>query len=179
MNTAAKKYTRALVAAIGQKDANKALEALQKLSSCFKDSVFSGIIGSPAVSKAKKEEFILSFLEGGKGVANEKIINFLRLLNQKNRLSEIPQICDELRRLISANKNEYELVVSSSFKLTKADLEHIKTQTAERLGVSLVVREKHSDIEGLKLFVDGIGVESSFLKGAFTNSLRGYILQAF
>lgn len=172
---ASKKYTKALVSAIGINGASKALDTLQLISSCFEDSQFSAIVNSPTISKSKKEDFILSVTK----IKDKKIINFIKLLNQKNRLDEIPSICDELRKYINYSKNEYELMVYSSFKLDSKDLEHIKEELSKRLGVSLYATEKSMDEEGVRLFVDGIGVETSFSKSGFSNSLRNYILKAF
>ncbi|RAX54076.1 hypothetical protein CCY99_05185 [Helicobacter sp. 16-1353] len=170
-----KKYTKALVSAIGIKGASKALDTLYLISNCFSDAKFSAIVNSPTVSKSKKESLILSVVE----IKDKKIINFIKILNQKNRLSEIPLICDELKRYINSSNNEYELIVYSSFKLDSKDLEHIKKEMGKRLGVSLYATEKPMDTEGVRLFVDGISVETSFLKNGFSNSLRNYILKAF
>lgn len=170
-----KKYTKALVSSIGIKEASKALDTLQLISNCFSDNKFSAIVNSPTIQKSKKEAFILSVTE----IKDKKIINLIKLLNQKNRLGEIPLICNELKRYIDSSNNTYELVVYSSFKLDSKDLEHIKKELSKSLGVSLYTTEKPMNTEGIKLFVDGIGVETSFLKNGFSNSLRNYILKAF
>lgn len=170
-----KKYTKALVEAIGLKEIHKTLEILEFLANCFKDSKFAGIVNSPTIPKNKKISLILSIID----IKNQKIINFLNLLNQKNRLNEIPFIYDELKKYLKEQNNEYELIVSSSFKLDSKDLEDIKKEIGSRLGISLYTTQKIMDTEGIKLFVDGKSVETSFLKSGFSNSLRNHILKAF
>lgn len=171
-----KRYTKALVLAIDKKDElTKTLKILQMITKYFEDLEFSTIINSPTIPKSKKEAFILSIAN----IKDKKIINFIKLLNQKNRLSEIPEICDELRKFINSMNNEYELVVTSSFNLNQKDLEKIKNELSKKLNISLYIVEKTTQTEGIKLFVDGISVETSFSKNGFSNSLRNHILKAF
>ena len=100
-------------------------------------------------------------------VKDKKLVNFLKLLNEKNRLCEIPSIYNELNRYIRAKNNEYELIVQSNFALDSKDLESIKQKLEQRLKVKLYVSQKKSNIEGIKLFVDGMGVEKRVFKAEF------------
>lgn len=171
----AKKYTKALVEALGIKEIDKALEILDSISKCFGDKKFNSIINSPTMPKHKKLEFITSIFD----IKDKKILNFLKLLNQRNRLDEIPNIYDELNRHIRAKNNEYELLVLSSFEMDSKDIDSIKKKLGEKLGISLYATHKKMDIEGVKLFVDGVGVETSFLKNSFSNNIKHHILKAF
>lgn len=170
-----KKYTKALIDSIGLKKAKSALEIFKTLNDCFMSEKFNYIINSPTMKKNKKESFILSMIE----TKDKKIINFIKLLNQKNRLNEIPFIYDELKKSINSSNNEYELVIQSSFDIDSKEQEHIKKELSEKLGVSLYVTTKYMEIEGIKLFVDGISVETSFLKYRFSSNLKKHILKAF
>lgn len=173
-----KKYTKALIAVLGEKnskDIAEALKILGELSACFGNAKFSAIINAPTLQKSQREAFLLSVVES----KNKKLLNFLKLLNQKNRLNLIPEIHDELQKLLGTNKNEYELVVYSSFKLDKKDLANIKERLSQKLGISLFVTEKQMDTEGVRLFVDGMSVETAFLKDSFSSNLKAHILRAF
>ncbi|RDU63164.1 F0F1 ATP synthase subunit delta [Helicobacter sp. MIT 14-3879] len=176
MNSASsKKYTKALVNALNKLEINKALESLNILSNCFSNKNFNSIINSPTISRERKVNFILSILE----IKDEKLSNFIKLLSQKNRLNEIPNIYDELSSHVRSQNNEFELMVSSSFELDSKDLEHIKTTMENKLKTSLYVTQKRTEIDGIKLFVDGIGIETSFLKNNFSNNIKNHILKAF
>ena len=70
-------------------------------------------------------------------------------------------------------------MIYSSFDIDTNDQEYIKNELSKRLGVSLYVTKKHMEMEVVRLFVDGISVETSFLKNGFSNSLKNYILKAF
>lgn len=171
----AKKYTKALVSALKGTEIENALKLLEEITKSFEDVQFYGVINSPFVLKSKRLELVLEAFN----IKDKKLVNFLRLLNEKNRLSEIPNIYEELNRYIRAKNNEYELIVQSNFTLDSQDLEHIKKKLEQRLKVSLYVSQKKSNIEGIKLFVDGMGVESAFLKQNFSNGIKNHILKAF
>lgn len=170
-----KKYTKALVDSIGLEEARSVIDIFRLVSDCFKNEKFNFIINSPTIKKSEKESFILSIID----TKDEKIINFIKLLNHKNRLNEIPFIYDTLRKSVNSSNNEYELVIQSSFDIDSNDQEEIKNELSKKLGVSLYVTKKHMAMEGIKLFVDGISVETSFLKNRFSNSLKSHILKAF
>ena len=175
-----KKYTKALLDSIGAKKITSvkiknALNALKMLNDCFANDKFDYIIKSPTIKKDEKESLLLSIIN----TKDKKIINFIKILNQKNRLNEIPFIYEELKKSIDSNNNEYELTIQSSFEIDSKDEEHIKKELSKKLGVSLKVVKKHMDIEGIRLFVDGISVESSFLKYGFSSNLKKHILKAF
>lgn len=180
MNTiVAKKYTKALVNALkegkAEGEVNEALKLLESMAKSFENAQFSSIMDSPFVPKTKRLQLLLEIFK----IKDKKIVNFLKLLNEKNRLNEIPNIYDELNRYIRAKNNEYELIVQSNFTLDTKDLDNIKQKLEQRLKVSLYVSQKKSNIEGIKLFVDGMGVEGAFLKQSLTNGIKNHILKAF
>ena len=176
MNTlVAKKYTKALVSALKDSEIKDALNLLGQIAKSFMDAQFYGVINSPFVLKSKRLKLLLEIFK----IQDKKLVNFLKLLNEKNRLCEIPNIYDELNRYIRAKNNEYELIVQSNFVLDSGDLESIKQKLEQRLKVKLYPSHKKSNIEGIKLFVDGMGVEGAFLKQSLTNGIKSHILKAF
>ncbi len=175
ISSVSKKYTKALVDAIDSKDISGVIDILKFLSNCFNNEQFKYIINSPMINKDKKESFIFSLIN----VRDKKIINFIRLLNIKNRLNEIPFIYNELQKYVNIGNNEYELIIYSSFDIDSKSQEYIRSELSKRLGVSLFATKKYMEMEGIKLFVDGISLETSFLKNGFSNSLKKYILKAF
>lgn len=176
MNTiVAKKYTKALVNALKDSEVKEMLKLLESMAKSFENAQFFGIMDSPFVPKSKRLQLLLEIFK----INDKKSVNFLKLLNEKNRLNEIPNIYDELNRYIRAKNNEYELIVQSNFTLDSKDLDNIKKKLEQRLKISLYVSQKKSNIEGIKLFVDGMGVEGAFLKQSLTNGIKNHILKAF
>ena len=158
MNTlVAKKYTKALVSALKDSEIKEAVALLGRIAKGFENAQFYNVINSPFVLKSKRFELILGIF-GLDLTKDKKLVNFLKLLNEKNRLCEIPNIYDEL---------------------DSKDLESIRQKLEQRLKVKLYVSQKKSNIEGIKLFVDGMGVEGAFLKQSLTNGIKSHILKAF
>ncbi len=174
-NQIAKKYTKALLGALKESEVAGALKSLESLSKNFADKDFCGIINTPTLKGAKKLEFLLGIVK----IKDKKLLNFLKALSDKNRLNEIPNIASELNRHIRQKSNEYELLVQSSFALDSKDLASIKANLEQRLGISLYATHKKSTIEGIRLYIDGMGVESAFLKQSFSSGMKNHILKAF
>lgn len=170
-----KRYTKAILGAFSENELEEMLRIFKSLSLCFDNEKFNSIINSPTISKKKKEEFIINLAES----KNKKIINLLKILVGKNRLNLIPEICDNLNNVIKSKNNEYELVVSSSFNLTKKDIETLQNKLGSKLGLKLYATQKQLESEGIKLFVGGVSMECGLLKNSFENNLKNHILKSF
>lgn len=175
MSNIHKRYAKALFSAVGSDDLQGVLEVLNRLRLCFAMDKFVEIINSPFVSKNQKEEFVISILESN----DTRIINFIKILTQKNRLNEIPYIVDEIKRYVSSDDNEYELLIQSSFDLSTDDVENIKSTLSGKMNTSLCANSKHMDSEGIKLAVAGVNLEASLLKSTLSKDLKSHILKAF
>lgn len=171
----AKRYTKALVSALNDKEIGGAVKLLESISKSFADTSFINVINSPFVPKAQKFNLLVEIFK----IKDKKLLNVIKVLSEKNRICEIPRICDELNRYIRAKNNKYELVVQSNFTLDAKSLDEIKGKLERKFGVSLVATQKKSNIDGIKIFIDELGVEGAFLKRNFTNGLKSHILKAF
>lgn len=171
----AKRYTKALLGALNDKEISSAVKLLESICKSFADTQFFNILNSPFVPKNKKFDLLIEAFK----IKDKKMLNFIKALSEKNRICEIPRIYEELNRYIRAKNNEYELVIQSNFALDSKSLEDIKGKLERKFGVSLVATHKKSSVDGIKIFIDELGVEGAFLKQNFANSLKSHILKAF
>lgn len=171
----AKRYVKALVSALNEKELDSAIKLFESIAKSFAEAEFANIINSPFVPKARKFELIIEVFK----IKDKKLLNFIKALSDKNRLGEILRIKDELNRYIRAKNNQYELVVQSNFTLDAKSLDEIKTKLEQRFGTSLIATHKKSSIDGIKIFIDELGVEGAFVKQNFTNGIKNHILKAF
>lgn len=169
-----KKYTQALIESSSDTELDSVLATLKELSKVFEDDVSADILESPFLNKGQKEEIILSALQPSSG----KLINFIKLLNLNNRLSLIPYIAVDLEKKMLAKKKEFVATLISKDKLDDATLDKIQKSLAQKLGVKLSIKQEISDIDGIKLGVDDLGVEVSFSKNRFADDLKHHILKA-
>lgn len=171
----AKRYAKALVEAIGTEKLVAVLEWLQGARKAFEVETFRELLGSPQAPKELKTQVVLEVL--GEGEA--KFINFIKALAEKNRLELIPEICQELDRLIAVNRNEYKAVLTTQEAFDEATLKALEETLAKKLQAKLAITQKLGEFDGVKLVVEDLGVEVSFSREKFVNDLRNHILKAF
>lgn len=167
-----KKYTQALMDSVS--DLDEALSILKGFSAVLKNKKNADIIASPFLSKAQKEQFLLESI----GKVDIKLQNFFRLLAQSDRILLIPYISDELEKRLLARKKEYAAILTAKEDLDTKTLEKIQDSLAKKLGVKLSIKQKLSEVDGIKLSVEDLGIEVSFSKERFSNDLKHHILKA-
>lgn len=171
----AKRYVKALVGALNEKELDSAIKLFESISKSLAEAEFANIINSPFVPKARKFELVIEVFK----IKDKKLLNVIKALSDKNRLGEIGRISEELNRYIRAKNNQYELVVQSNFALDEKSINEIKTKLEQKFGTSLIATHKQSNIDGIKIFIDELGVEGAFVKQNFTNGLKNHILKTF
>ncbi|UTJ05815.1 F0F1 ATP synthase subunit delta [Arcobacter roscoffensis] len=170
----AKRYVKALVDGRDSK-AIKALSAnLNTISTAYADEKFNSIISSPEVSDSKKVELVLSLVKK----ADETLTNFVKLLGEKRRLSLLTDIAAELDVQIAKLNNEYVGVVYTNQELSKDYVSSIEKQFSKKFDVNLSLSQNVCDYDGIKVDIDGLGVEISFSKERLKSQMIDHILKA-
>jgi F-type H+-transporting ATPase subunit delta len=166
----AKRYASALSSVA--KDLPAILEVLNVLSEVTGSSEVKSTLTSPIISSEKKTEMILSTLGES---ADISLVNFIKILGENNRLDLIPAIVKVLNADQQRVANEYEGVLKSASTLdakTLADLEKtLKTYT----GSTIKLTQEKTDLEGLRVSVDDLGIEVNFSKQRVKEQLIDFI----
>ena len=92
------------------------------------------LIDSPKLAYKEKTEVFLSLFEGQ---IQNKTTNFIKVLGESKRISLIPQISKEYKKLLSGTKGSNDVVVTSAFELTDEQLNKITASLKGRYGDSL------------------------------------------
>jgi len=169
----AQRYIKAL---LKDSDDNNSLElynTLKEISTAYNDSKFLSIISSPEVNNDKKVQLILSFVK-----SNDVITNFVKLLAEKKRLDIIPNIANELKKEIAIMHKSYEGVIYTNVELTQTDLSEITKKFAKKFDVKLVLTQDVCDYDGIKVDIEGLGVEVGFSKDRLKSQMIEHILKA-
>ncbi len=169
-----KKYIKALLASVGDKDLSTLSSALTSLSSAFSSSKFNNIILSSDVSKSDKETFILSMLEK----PDAKLTNFIKLLVENGRLSDIPAMSKELQKQIAIKNNEYHGVLISNFEVDSEQIADIEKNLSTKLGSTIKLENQVSDYPGLKVEIEDLGVEVGLSTARVKAQLVEHILKS-
>ncbi|MGP1579520.1 MAG: F0F1 ATP synthase subunit delta [Wolinella sp.] len=175
----AKRYAKALVESIGEEKIPLALEWFKKSEKAFRSEDFIDVILSPQIPKALKSQVMIDILEAGKRVGETRLINFVKALAERNRLELLPDICKELERFLAKSRNEYVATLTLKEAFDEATLKAIEAMLAKKLHAKLVLSQREENLEGVRLVVEDLGIEVSFLRDRFINDLRNHILQAF
>lgn len=171
----AKKYVRALVKAFDSHELSVLLEALDRVNVALQMEDFRDIIVSPNIQEEQKIELVLGVF----GRENQKFVHFIQLLAEKKRFIIIPEIHKELERYLSSVRSEYKAVLFTGEEFDERTLQKISKAFAKKLSVRLAIKQEVSTKEGVRLIVEGLGVEVSFSREKFVGDLREYILKAF
>ena len=169
-----KKYIKALIASIGDKDLSDVSSALSSLSSAFSSQKFNNVILSSDVSKADKETFILSMLEK----PDAKLTNFIKLLVENGRLSDIPEMSKELQKQIAIKSNAYHGVLISNFEVDSKQIADIEKNLSSKLGSTIKLDNQVSDYPGLKVEIEDLGVEVGLSTARVKAQLVEHILKS-
>lgn len=170
----AKRYVKALIDGRNSQVVNNISVNLNKISSAFSDEKFISIISSPEVADYAKVDLIISLVD----LADETLKNFIKLLGEKRRLSLLPLIANELNVQIAKMNNNYVGVVYTNQELSNDYISSIEEQFSKKFDVKLSLSQKVCDYDGIKVDIDGLGVEISFSKERLKSQLIDHILKA-
>ena len=96
------------------------------------------LIDSPKLAYKEKTEVFLSLFEGQ---IESKTSNLVKVLGESKRISLIPHISKEYRKLLSGTKSSSEVVITSAFELSAEQLEKVTDSLKGLYGDSLTVEQ--------------------------------------
>jgi len=170
----AKRYVKALLDGRDNKAVTTVSKNINTISEAFADEKFNSIVSSPEVSDSQKVELVLSFVKK----ADETLTNLVKLLGEKRRLALLPSIASELNVQIAKMNNTYVGVVYTNQELSSNDVSSIEAQFSKKFDVNLSLSQNVCDYDGIKVDIDGLGVEISFSKDRLRSQMIDHILKA-
>ena len=111
---------------------------LEQLELALKTPEVQMLIDSPKLAYKEKTEVFLSLFEGQ---IENKTGNLVRVLGESKRISLIPLISKEYRKLLSGTKSSSEVVITSAFELSAEQLGKVTDSLKGRYGDSLTVEQ--------------------------------------
>ena len=165
----AKRYAKALSSV--SKDLPGMLEVLNVLSEAISSSEIKSTLTSPIISSEQKTEMILSALSDD----DSTLVNFIKILGENGRLDLIPTITKVLNTDQQRVSNEYEGVLKSTSSLDEAALSNLEETLKKYTGSTIKLTQEKSDLEGLRVSVDDLGIEVNFSKQRVKEQLIDFI----
>lgn len=165
----AKRYAKALSSV--SKDLPGILEVLNVLSEVVSSAEINSTLTSPIISSENKTAMILSALSD----KNVTLVNFIKILGENGRLDLIPAITKVLNSDQQRVSNEYEGVLKSASSLDEAVLANLEETLKKYTGSTIKLTQEKSDLEGVRVSVDDLGIEVNFSKQRVKEQLIDFI----
>lgn len=165
----AKRYAQALSSV--SKDLPGILAVLNVLSEVISSPEIQSTLTSPIISSESKTEMILSALSDD----DRTLVNFIKVLGENRRLDLIPAITKVLNSDQQRVSNEYEGVLKSTTSLDEAALANLEETLKKYTGSTIKLTQEKSDLEGLRVSVDDLGIEVNFSKQRVKEQLIDFI----
>jgi len=170
----AKRYVKALLEVISTEQKASFSEILDAISSLFSDVNIAERINSPLISSDEKVAFILEAIPAD----NISMVNFIKILGENGRLDLIPTISKSLNQELQKEKNEYEGIVTSSNELGDTELADLENSLKTYTGSTVKLTQQKSDLDGIKVTVDDLGIEVNFSKQRVKEQLIDFITKS-
>ena len=174
IETLAKRYVKALVENKDSLTVERYSNEMKTIATAFCDDKFVTIISSSDVAANAKIDLIISFVEG----MDDATKNLIKLLAQNRRLNIIPALACELTGYLADITKKYNGVVHSNEALDLSYIQKLEDQFSQKFGVNLSLANIVSDYDGIKVEIDGLGVEIGLSKDRLKSQMIEHILKA-
>ncbi len=171
----AKRYAKALMEIDAGKKIESFIDVLDGVASALKDPKAKEMIASPLVSASDKISLITESL-GNK--ADPVLLQLIKIMGEKERLGLIPELASILKFEKKKESNSFVGKVESRNALDKAELKSLEEALSKHSGAVIKLEQVKSDLNGVKVEVEDLGLELSFSKDRVKTALLDYIQKA-
>jgi F-type H+-transporting ATPase subunit delta len=173
-NLVAKRYVKALMDGKELDAVAAVMGELREIASAYASEKFLSIISSTEVTSDAKVELLTSFVEN----CSDTTKNLVKLLAEKKRLDILADIAEELEKEVAMMKNSYEGVVYTNSELGNDYIASLEDKFSNKFGIELKLVQNICDYDGIKVDIDGLGVEIGFSKDRLKTQMIDHILKA-
>ncbi len=171
----AKRYVKALKEGNDVASMEAMSDVFSVLSDSFKDEKFVNIVANPNVALEDKSNILL---EAVKPANSEQLNNFVKLLVQNRRIQIIPAISAELKKDIANSTKTFEGTVYSDSDLDSKVISDLSSGLSKKFDSTISLNFVKSDFNGIKVAVEGLGIEINFSKDRIDNQIIQHIIKA-
>jgi len=171
----AKKYIKALKSGSDVESMKAVSSVFGALADSFKDDKFVSIVSNPNVAKDDKATLLL---EAVKPASSEKLNNFVKLLVEHKRINIIPAMAKELAKDIANETKTYTGTVYSNSDIDAKVMKELSAGLGKRFDSTITLEAVKNDFNGIKVEVEGLGVEINFSQDRINSQIIDHIIQA-
>lgn len=171
----AKKYIKALKQGSDLESMKNITEVFSVLADAFGNEKFVSIVNNPHVSKSDKATILLDAVKSAK---SEGVNNLIKLLVENKRINIIPAIANELQKDMSKSTKTYDGVIYSDSEIDTKVMTELSDGLNKKFGSTITLSFVKNDFNGIKVEVEGLGIEINFSKDRINNQIIEHIIKA-
>ena len=171
----AKRYIKALKSSSDLESMTSITSVFTALADSFKDEKFIGVIDSPNVPSAQKQEILL---EAVKSAKSNQIDNLIKLLVENKRINIIPAMAVELIKDVANSTKTYDGVISSNSDIDAKVVAELSGGLSKKFDSNITLTSLKNDFNGIKVEVEGLGIEINFSKDRIDSQFIEHIIKA-
>lgn len=169
-----KKYARSIYDACDGK-IKDVLDVLAKVIVASKNDDYKKVVQNPFFGSTQKAEFVLAILN----TKDNKIINFIKVVAQKNKLTLLPLIIKYLDLFYVNDNDKYEGSIYASEKMSKKEIDNLSKLISKKISKNVsLVYQQGSNFNGVKVGIEQLDLELVFSKNYIKSQLASHILKA-
>ena len=112
------------------------LDDLQQVVTAIREPGVTMLIDSPKLAYKEKAEIFIGLFEGE---IEKRTSNFLKILGEAKRLSLLPDILSEYKKLEANKNNLKEVQINSAYEMSQGQQEEIESLLKKRYGENISV----------------------------------------
>ena len=171
----AKKYIKALSSDSDIASIQNISEVFSSLADSFNDEKFVNVIVNPLVNSKDKSEILLDAV---KSANSDKVNNFIKLLVENKRIDIIPAIAKELKKDIANSTKTYAGVIYSDSDIDSKVTQELSAGLSKKFDSTISLTFVKNDFNGIKVEVEGLGIEINFSKDRIDSQIIEHIIKA-
>ena len=171
----AKKYIKALNAGSDLESMKNITEVFSVLAEAFNNAKFVSILDNPHVNASDKSDILLDAV---KSASSDKINNLIKLLVENKRINIIPAIAKELQKDMDRSTKTYDGVIYSDSEIDTKVMTELSNGLNKRFDSTITLTFVKNDFNGIKVEVEGLGIEINFSKDRINNQIIEHIIKA-
>lgn len=171
----ANRYVNAFKKKFSDEEYANLLPVFEGLSEAFKLEKFAAVMLNPQVLKSEK----LAILQAAvKSADSKELDNFMALIVENGRIEIIPDIAVVIQKSLDEKSGTFQGKVLSNLTLDDTLISGIESSLSKKLDATISLAFTPCDFDGIKVEVEGLGVELDFSKERLNTQLIEHILRA-
>jgi len=171
----AKRYIKAFNISSDVSSMQNMAELFTSLAAAFDNDKFVNVIINPLVSSKDKLEILLAAV---KPANSDNVDNLIKLLVEHKRIGIIPAIARELEKNIATTTKTYSGTVYSDSDMDGKVIQELSNGLSKKFDSTISLAFIKNDFNGIKVDVEGLGVEINFSKDRIDNQIIEHIIKA-